>query len=137
MKSILRAALPVCSLLLGSYAFAQDEGTPPLGDPALIEEAPRSLLGLDLPENHERQNALYLQNFLAMDLNGDYILAPSEWESWSGWRGSPPPVFEGVDANSSTYIGYREYEDAALALGDSRLGDALHGAVFPDEDVAE
>lgn len=140
MKAIVRAALPValplCAVVSAIPALAQDEGTPPVGDPALLE-APGGILGPHFPENQERQAALLLQNFIAMDLNGDFLLARHEWDVWSGWRDLSPPDFATVDANSSTYLGYREYEDAAIGMGDTRMADAMHGAVFPAEGVAE
>lgn len=130
--------LSVCgAVLCAPSALAQQEGLEPTGDIVAAEEAPRGLLGLELPENQERQNALLLQNFLAMDENRDFIVARNEWESWSGWRGSPAPDFTSVDSNASAYLSYREYEDAALASDDSRMADAMHGAVFPETETSE
>lgn len=133
MKTVL--ALGSCALLLAAPSLAQDEGTPPEGDTLLLEsEAPRGLLDDELPESVERQNALLLQNFLAMDQNRDLILAKTEWEVWSGWLGSPAPDFASVDVNASMYLSYREYEDAALSGVDARMGEPMHGAAFPEED---
>lgn len=137
MRSLL-ATCAISAVLIAPGAVAQDEGTPPRGDPReLGPDAPQGILGTELPENRERNQARLLQNYLSMDLNSDLLLAKSEWHVWSGWRGSPPPDFASIDVNGSAYIVYSEYEDAALAGGDGRLDDAMHGAVFPEEDVAE
>lgn len=131
MRSMLAAFLATPALLIAVSAGAQDAGAP---DGAVAEvgpEGPRGILGLELPENQERHQTILLRNFLDMDLNGDLLLAASEWDVWTGWTNSPPPDFASIDVNASSYLSYREYEDAALTMEDARLGHAMHGTAPP------